>query len=125
MQRFIVLFVIALTAILLLSACAPAQGFAQKVVQLPDKLQVLIAAGVAWLLSRLLSGRVPDEYLSEISVAITTALITVIGVLLRMIPPEFETIANAVLNLIVVLLGTVWVFRLLRKGAVRTGFLKA
>lgn len=124
MKRFIFLFLVVLTAASLFSACAPAQGVAQEVVELPQKLQVLIAAGVMWIVSLALQGRVPDEFLSEISAAITTALITILGVLLRLIPAEFESIANAIVNLIVVLLGTAWVFGLLRKGALRVGLLK-
>lgn len=123
MKRFIFLFLVVLMAASLLSACAPARGVAQEVVELPQKLQVLIAAGVMWIVSLALQGRVPDEFLSEISAAITTALITILGVLLRLIPAGFESIANAILNLIVVLLGTAWVFGLLRKGALRVGLL--
>jgi len=110
--------------VVLLVAYAPGQGVVQRVVELPVQLQTLIAAGVAGLVALVAKGRVPDEYLSEISVAISTGLITIIGVLLRLIPLQFEEIATAILNLIVVLLGTVWVLGLVRKGAVRVGILK-
>jgi len=110
--------------VVLLVAYAPSQGVVQRVVELPNQLQALIAAGVAGLVALVAKGRVQDEYLSEISVAISTGLITIIGVLLRLIPLQFEEIATAILNLIVVLLGTVWVLGLVRKGAMRVGLLK-
>jgi hypothetical protein len=120
------LALVVLAVLVVLSvAYAPGQGIVARVVELPQQLQAVIAVGVAGLVALALKGRVPDEYLSEISVAISTGLITIIGVLLRLIPLEFEGIATAILNLIVVLLGTVWVAGLLRKGAVRVGLLQA
>jgi hypothetical protein len=80
----------------------------QTIVSLPDELKLAIAAGILFLVRLVLDGRVPDKYISEIAAAISTALITVIGVLLGMIPPEFEALANSILSLIVVLLGMVF-----------------
>ena len=125
MKRFVLFLLVALVSILFLSACSAAPTAVQKVVEMPNQLQAVLAAGVAWLVRLLLSGRVPEDYLNEIAVAITSALITVVGVFLRLIPVELEGIAFALLNLVVVLLGTAWVFGLLRKGAVRAGLLKA
>src|SRR5262245_13240662 len=98
---------------------APDTGLVQRVVELPQQLQAVIATAVAGLVALALKGRVPDTSLSEISVAISTALITIIGVLLRLIPLQFESVATAVLNLIVVLLGTVWVLGLVRKATMQ------
>ena len=105
------LFLLTVIVVLSLSACAPAQGFAHTVVQLPDQLQAAIGLGVLYLVGLLLRGRVPDEWVMEIAAAITTAVIAVLGVLLRLIPLEFETIATAILSLIVVLLGGLTLIR--------------
>ena len=96
-----------------LSACSPAQGLAQSVVVLPDPLQAAIGLGVLYLVGLALSGKLPAEYVMEIAAAITTALITIIGVLLRLIPLGFEPIANSILTLIVVLLGSLALVRAL------------
>jgi CHASE2 domain-containing sensor protein len=104
MKKFTFLFVMVLV-FLLVSACAPVQGIGQRAVELPPQLQALIGLGVLYLVGLLLRGRVPDEFVMEIAATLTTATLTVIGVLLRLIPLEFEPVANAILNLIVVLLG--------------------
>ena len=83
------------------------EGFVQQIVTFPDELKIALAVGVLYLVRLLLAGRVPDENLSEIAAAITTALITVIGILLGLIPVDFEAIATATLRLLAVLLGSV------------------
>ena len=113
-----------LLLVFLLVACGPVEGAAQTVVELPNQLQVLIGLGVAWLVRKVLGGTsVPEEFQTEIAVAITTALVTVVGVLLKLIPLGLEAIATTVLNLVVLLLGGAWVAGLLRTGAVRVGLL--
>ena len=105
------LFLLVVISVLFLSACAPATGFAQTVVVLPDQLQAAIGLAVLYLVGLALRGRVPDEWVMEIAATITTALITILGVLLRLIPLEFESVATAILNLIVVLLGSLTLVR--------------
>lgn len=107
------LFVAVTLMAFLLSACTSAQGAAQSVVELPSELQALIGLGVLYVVGLVLRGRVPDQFLMEIAAAITTALITVIGVLLQMIPVDMEPLANTILTLIVVLLGMLTGARLL------------
>jgi small basic protein/predicted small secreted protein len=113
MKRLLVLALLVVTLSVFLSACSPAQGAAQTVVELPDPLQAVIGLGVLYLVGLALRGRIPDQYVMEIAAAITTALITVIGLLLQMIPLEFEPLANTILTLIVVLLGMLTAARML------------
>jgi predicted small secreted protein len=113
MKRSFVLMLVVTLMVFVLSACSPAQGAAQTVVELPSQLQALIGLGVLYVVGLLLRGRVPDQILMEIAAAITTALITVIGLALQLIPLEFEPLANTILTLIVVLLGMLTGARLL------------
>lgn len=111
MKKLFVLVLAMAVGVFLLSACAPAQGVTQRFVELPEPIQAVIGLGVLYLVGLALRGRIPDEYVMEISATITTAIVAVIGVLLRLIPLEFESVANAVLNLIVVLLGMLTLVR--------------
>ena len=61
--------------------------------------------------------------LTFMEVIVYTALLTVIGVALGLIPLEFEEVANAILNLIAILLGGVVVVNGYIKAR-RNGFLK-
>lgn len=81
--------------------------FAATLVTLPNELKLAIAAGVLALARVLLAGRVPDAFVSEIAIAVTTALITGIELALGLIPLEFEALAAQILQLIVILLGMV------------------
>lgn len=87
------------------------ESFVSFVVGLPEPLRAAIALLVLAAVRLLLAGRVPDEWLTELASVITTAVISVIELALGLIPPEFDAIVAAVLNLIVVLLGTVFVAR--------------
>lgn len=111
MRKYLSLLVVVASGVLLLSACAPAQGVAQGVVELPSELQALIGLGVLYLVGLALRGRVPDEFVMEVAATLTTALITILGLALRLIPVEFEAVATAILNLIVVLLGSLTLVR--------------
>ncbi len=113
MKRNWKVIVFAVVAALLLAGCSSAQGVAQDVVELPVELQALIGSGIAYLIGLVLRGRVPLGYEQEIASAITGAVLTVIGVVLKLIPQEFAPVATAVLTLIVVLLGTLQGARLL------------
>lgn len=81
------------------------------VVGLPDELKIAIAVGVLFVLRLLLAGRVPEEWLTEIAGAITTALVTIIELALGLIPPQFDAIVTLVLQLIALLLGSILVAR--------------
>ena len=95
----------------------------QALVELPVELQALLA-GVVLLGVRFLLGKfLPEAALSEIAAAVTTALLVAIQAALGLIPLEFEAIAMAVLQLIVVLLGMVVVVRGYQKARAN-GFLR-
>jgi hypothetical protein len=99
------------------------QGFAQSLVVLPLPLQVVLAVGVLFVVRLALGKFLPDAALSEISAAITTALLTIIGIVLGLIPLELEAVATAILNLLAILLGGVVVVNGYVKAR-RNGFLK-
>ena len=105
------LIAILIVAAFVLSACAPAQGVAQGVVELPTQLQAIIGVAVAYVIGLLLRGRIPEEFVMEIASAITTAVIAIVGVLLRLIPLNAEALATSILNVLVVLLGSFGVLR--------------
>ncbi len=111
MKRFLRFLFVATVLSVFLAGCTSAQGVAHKVVVLPDPLQVAIGLGVLYVIGLLLNGRLPAEYVMEISAAITTAVVTILGVLLRLIPLGVEPIANAIMNLLVVLLGSLGLVR--------------
>lgn len=100
------------------------QAFALTLVELPLQLQIVIGVavmfGVRYLLGRF---NLPEDKLSEIAAAVTTAILTTIGALLGLIPPEFAAVATAALNLLAVLLGGVIVVNGYLKAR-RNGFLK-
>jgi hypothetical protein len=85
--------------------------FAMTLVQMPDELKYAVALGVLFLVRLVLSGRVPDQFITEVAAVIAGAVIAAIELALGLIPAEFETIAAAVLRLIAVLLGSVLVLR--------------
>lgn len=87
------------------------EGFVNSVIGLPEPLKAAIAILVMLGLRALLSGRVPDAWLTELAGVITTAVITVFELLLGLVPVEFEPIAVAILQLIAVLAGTILVVR--------------
>jgi drug/metabolite transporter (DMT)-like permease len=94
-------------------------GFAQGVVALPPELAAAITGGVFFVVSLLLQGRIPDEYVEEVSGLIATAVLGIIGVALKLIPPDFEDLANGILNILVILLGMISFVKLLFSGGKR------
>jgi hypothetical protein len=91
---------------------------------LPNELKAAIAVAVLYAVRLALAGRVPDQWLMELAAAITTALITVIELALGLVPPEFEAVAVAILNLIAVLIGSILVvniWRILKAAARESG----
>jgi len=92
------------------------EGFVNSIVVLPNELKVVLAAAVLYVIRLALGKFFPDAALSEIAAVVTAALFVAIGALLGQIPPEFEAIATAVLQLLAILLGSV---------VVVNGYLKA
>lgn len=87
------------------------ENFVTYVVELPPELKIAIAFLVMLGIRALLAGRVPEQALTELAAVITTAVVGVIEVLLGLVPPEFSAVGAAILQLIVVLLGSVFVIR--------------
>lgn len=79
-------------------------NFANSLVELPLQLQALIAGAVLYLVNLGLGKLpIPEEHLTKIAVAVSTALIAAIEVALNAIPLEFQPLAVHILQLIVLL----------------------
>jgi hypothetical protein len=109
------------------SACAPAQGVAQKVIELPSPIQLFILTAVTfvvgWIFTKIAElwpalGNLLGQYVDEVSVAVAGAVVLEIQNLLNVIPPEWEGIGNAALALIVAILAAYGFLR----GARRVAF---
>lgn len=87
------------------------ESFVHSLVVLPGELKAALALAVLAAVRLALAGRVPDRIVTELATIISAALIAVIELALGLIPFEFEGIAAAVLQLLVVLLGGVTVLR--------------
>jgi hypothetical protein len=87
------------------------ETFVTYVVGLPEPLKAAIAILVLAVVRLVLAGRVPDDWLTELAGVITTAVISIIELALGLIPPEFDAVVAAALNLIAVLLGTIFAAR--------------
>jgi len=109
-----VLFAVAVAvAAWLVLQFAPQPAMLARAVELPAELAAIVAGGVFFLVEMLLAGRVPEESVQRIAAAITAGILEILGVLLGLIPPEFEQLATALLNLLVIVLGVVSVTKLL------------
>ncbi len=128
-KRFLRFVLIALLAVFVLAACAPAQSVAQRVVELPEKIQLLITAAcvfvVGWVFAQI-GARLPwfvqlfGKYADEIAFALSGTLITLIQGWLNMIPPGWEDVGNIALTLLVAVLAALQVFRFLGKVGVKS-----
>jgi hypothetical protein len=119
LKKVLIAVGVALGAWLFLTLSQP-MGFAvARVVELPTELAGLLAGAVYFVVSLALQGRLPDEYIEEIAGAVTTALLSIIAVGLRLIPLEFEALATGLLNVLVIILGVVSVVKLLFAGGKR------
>jgi hypothetical protein len=84
----------------------------QNFVELPEPLQVLLLTGVTFVVTQFLkwlSGQIGTDlsgYGAQVSSAIVASVLVLINALLAQIPAELEAIANALLNLVVVILGS-------------------
>lgn len=116
-KKFLLALGVALGSWVFLAFGQP-MGFA-RAVEMPTELTAVIAGGIFFLISLVLEGKLPAEYIEEISGAITTAVVTILAVLLRMVPPEFEALATGLLNVLVIILGMVSVVKMLFAGGKR------
>ena len=122
------LFVLTLVVcVYLLSACAPAQGFAQGVVELPSPIQLAILSLVTFVVGFIftkIAEVVPflkdflGQYVDEVSTAVAGGLVLAIQNWLNAIPPEWEGVANAALALVVAVLAAIALLKLARKARV-------
>jgi len=129
MKRFFLFVSMLLIGLLLLAACTPMQGIAQKVVTLPDTLQNAIAAlavfVVGWVFAQIGASlpwftKLFGQYADEIAFALSGAAIGLIQKALNMIPPAWEGVGNIALMLLIAVLAALQVFRLLGKLRVKT-----
>lgn len=125
MKKFL-LFVLMIT-MFLLAACAPVQGFAQGVVELPSPIQLAILAGVTFIVGFIFTKitelfpfleKFLGQYVDEVSMAVGGALVLWIQNLLNAIPLEWQGVANAALALIVAVLAAISLLKLARKARV-------
>lgn len=112
---------------LLVGACAPAQGFAQKVVELPSPIQLAILSLVTFVVGYIfakIAEAVPflaaflGEYVDEVSAAVAGALVLALQNALNAVPPEWEGVANSVLAVVVAVLAAIGLFKTARKARV-------
>ena len=93
----------------------------EKLVALPDPLKALLAVGVTFLVTEFLKvlsaavGRDLSGYSAQVSSAVVASLLVLADALLSHIPAEFEPIAGAILNLVVVLLGSWGAYKFYRQ----------
>lgn len=121
-------FVLLLAAVFSLAACAPA-AVAQRVVQLPEPLQLAITAFcvfvVGWIFAQIGAAlpwfvKLFGQYQDEIAFALAGAVITLLQGWLNMIPPAWEEVGTIALALVVAVLSALQVFRLLGKAGVKS-----
>lgn len=93
----------------------------QNFVELPDPLKALLLMGITLLVTEVLKviGAALkidlSGYAAQVSSAVVASILVVINALLAQIPAGYESIANAVLNLIVVLLGSWGAYKFYRQ----------
>jgi uncharacterized protein YacL len=127
MKKFTLIFLVLST--FALAACAPVQEAVQKVVVLPDELQIAITSlfvfAVGWAFAQI-GNKMPwftklfGQYADDIAFALSGTLIGLIQSWLDMIPPMWETVGNLFLALIVAVLAALQLFRFLGKLRVKT-----
>ena len=123
MKKFL-LFVL---LVFLLSACASTQGVAQKVVALPEPIQLAILSAVTFLVGYVFAqiaklfpwlANLLGQYVDEVATALAGAIVLTIQTWLNAIPPQWETVANAALMLVVAILAAIGLLKTLRKARV-------
>ena len=84
----------------------------QNLIELPDPLKALLLIAITFVVTellKLLGNAIKLDlsgYAAQIASAIVASILIVVNMLLAKIPLEYEPIVTAVLNLIVVLLGS-------------------
>ncbi len=114
------LFLLLVICVFLVSACSPAQGFAQKVVALPSPIQLAILSLATLVVSFVftqIAKALPfladflGQYVDEVATALAGAVVMAIQSWLNAIPPEWEGVANAALALVVAILAAYGVIK--------------
>lgn len=121
--RLFLYFLFLMAMIMLLTACAPAAGAVAPLLELPDEGRILVlslvAAGVTWVLLKLsevfkidLSG-----WANAVAAALAPILITIIESGLQLIPPIFDNLVLSIIHLLVLLVGSLGTFFLVKRKA--------
>lgn len=106
-----------------LTACAPAAGAVAPLLELPDEGRILVlslvSAGVTWVLLKLsevfkidLSG-----WSNAVAAALAPILITLVESGLQLIPPIFDNLLLSIIHLLVLFVGSLGVFFLVKRRA--------
>ena len=117
MKKILFLLVFALMFVFLLSAFAPFYA-----VTVPDELQAVIASFITLLVTGLLKvigGWLKidiSDWAAIITAGIVSAIVAFLNALLSGVPAPFEELANLVLRMIVILLGSMGMFGLYRQA---------
>jgi len=109
---------------LALSACAPAQGFAQTVVALPEDVKIgimsVILVVVSWIFARLIALIPALKFLAQFREPLAMAIaIELINLIQAGVPDAFGTIAVLALKLVLAVLALFLTFSQLRKNGVK------
>lgn len=120
------LSVLLLVICLSLTACASAQGVAQRVVELPSPIQFAILS-LATLVVGFVFTKVAEalpflkdllgQYVDEAATAVAGAVVLAIQNALNAIPPEWEGVASAALALVVAILAAYGAIKAARHAA--------
>lgn len=98
-----------LLATIIVTACSPAiQGF----VGMPTELKAIILIAVTAIIARLfevIADRFPQidlrQYTTQVAVALAGIVVVIAEHLLGLIPPQYDTIVETLLHLLVLILG--------------------
>jgi len=95
----------------------------QSLIELPDPLKALLLIAITFVVTellKLLGNAIKLDlsgYAAQVASAIVASILVVVNMLLTKIPLEYEPIVTAVLNLIVVLLGSWGSYKVFRQLA--------
>jgi hypothetical protein len=90
-------------------------------ITLPDPLKALLLIGITFVVTellKLLGNAIKVDlsgYVAQVASAIVASILVVVNALLVKIPLEYEPIVTAVLNLVVVLLGSWGTYKVFRQ----------
>jgi len=118
------LFVLVI-ALLFLSACSPT--LSQSIVELPGPIQLAILSLATFLVGYIFAkiaellpflAEFLGQYVDEVSTALAGAVVLLVQSWLNAVPPEWESVANAALALVVAILAAIGLLKTLRKARV-------